>query len=123
MPAKMYLINPELVRHSRHHTAYVGDGAISDNPQERRPIYKVTFIDGVARNVEGHIAQRLMDMGIAAESPAFTAGGNRLDDYYAGHNDVPIIGQQQPAAPMSPPPYEPPPVINGNPDQGGPDEV
>jgi len=88
----MYLTNPELVRASRHHTAYVGDGAITEDPRHPNRIYKVKFIDGVAYDVDSKVAQRLMDSGIASESPVFAPGGGRLDAYYGGV-DVPIIGQ------------------------------
>jgi len=60
----VYLKNPALAKKSRYHNAYDGDGAIHGNPAGG-VIYKLTFINGVARNVEDSIYQRFHALGIA----------------------------------------------------------
>lgn len=60
----VYLKSPELARQSRRHTAYAGDGAIHGNPAGGH-VYKLTFVNGVARDVEDTVYQRFRDAGIA----------------------------------------------------------
>ena len=62
MPKKLYLQDKDLIRHSRHHTAYVGDGAVAEGGATK--VYSTTFINGVARNVDEQMAQRLKDVGV-----------------------------------------------------------
>jgi hypothetical protein len=63
MPKKLYLQPKELVRHSRYHTTYVGDGAIKEDGATR--VYSTVFINGIARNVDESMARRLKDAGLA----------------------------------------------------------
>lgn len=66
MPKKLYLQPKELVRHSRHHTVYVGDGAIKEGGATK--VYSTVFVNGIARNVEESMALRLKDAGLAGTS-------------------------------------------------------
>lgn len=66
MPKKLYLQPRELVTHSRHHTAYVGDGAVKEGGATK--VYPTVFVNGVARDVPEQMAQRLIDAGIAGTS-------------------------------------------------------
>lgn len=63
MPKKVYLKPLDLVKKSKHHTAYTGDGAIGTegNPPK---IYKMEFWGGIARDVDESTYQRFKDVGI-----------------------------------------------------------
>jgi len=65
MPARVYLKPPELARKSAIHTAYVGDGA-TGTPEKPAILLSVEFTNGVAREVEESLFQRLADAGIAS---------------------------------------------------------
>lgn len=65
MPKRVYLQPKDLVPHSKHHTAYAGDGAVHEG--KGGPIYKLEFIDGVATNVDEGTYQRFKDLGVAGE--------------------------------------------------------
>lgn len=72
MPRICYLQPKDLVRHSRHHTAYAGDGAVhvpgGPPPQQ----FKLEFFNGIARDVPENIYQRFKDLGIAdVNKPSF----------------------------------------------------
>ena len=64
MPRRVFLKPTELVRTSRHHTAYVGapEEAIPGQPA---PLYRLEFDNGVARHVEESLYERFKDVGIA----------------------------------------------------------
>lgn len=64
MPKTVYLQPKHLVRHSRHHTAYAGDGATHKEGQPPA-LYRLEFINGVAKDVPEAIYQRFKDLGIA----------------------------------------------------------
>lgn len=63
MPAKVYL-QPEGLKQSGHHTAYVGDGRFV-KPGEQPQVYKLEFFNGIAHNVDDTLYQRFKDAGIA----------------------------------------------------------
>lgn len=65
MPDRVYLKDPKMFRHSKHHTHYSGTGPIQhkDNPGR---LYKTEFINGVARNVDDETFRRLKDEGVAS---------------------------------------------------------
>jgi hypothetical protein len=66
VPKRIYLQPIDLVKKSRHHTAYVGDGAIHENASGG-PLYKLEFVNGVAENVAESLYQRMKEAGIAGE--------------------------------------------------------
>lgn len=66
MPKKVFLQPKDLVKHSKFHTAYVGDGAIHEQAQGGK-LYKLEFHHGVAENVSESDYQRFKDAGIAGE--------------------------------------------------------
>ena len=67
MPKKVYLKPKELAKHSRHHTAYVGEGAVSGDGTPK-PLYKLEFWGGVAEKVDEGLFRRFEDAGIASTS-------------------------------------------------------
>ena len=75
MPARVYLQPSELARKSAHHTAYVGDGAITEGKPQ--PLYKLEFMQGVAKDVPDELYQRFKDAGIAGTSRPHL---DRVDD-------------------------------------------
>lgn len=64
MPKRVFLQPKDLVKHSRHHTAYSGSGAIHKEG-EVPTLYKLEFHNGVAKDVPEDIYQRFKDLGIA----------------------------------------------------------
>lgn len=64
MPRRVFLQPKDLVRHSRHHTAYAGNGPIL-REGEQPESYRLEFINGVAHDVPEAIYQRFKDLGIA----------------------------------------------------------
>lgn len=60
----VYLRDVELIKKSRHHTAYAGDGAVHGKPAGGL-VYKLTFVNGIARNVEDSVYRRFHDLGVA----------------------------------------------------------
>jgi hypothetical protein len=71
MPKICYLQPRDLVRHSRHHTAYASDKAIYA-PTEKPQLVSITFINGVARDIPEDIYRRFKDLGIAdTKRPSF----------------------------------------------------
>ena len=78
MPKIVFLQPKNLVRHSRHHTAYTGDGA-RVKEGEVPVIHKLEFFNGVARDVPEEIYQRFKDSGIAnVVRPTFDDDGDDL---------------------------------------------
>lgn len=65
MPKRVYLKPPELVKHSRHHTAYVGPDPTEIIPGQPTPLYRLEFVNGVAKDVDEQVYQRFKDVGIA----------------------------------------------------------
>ena len=63
MPKKVYLQPMELVKKSRHHTSYAGDGVVEGQPSV---LHKMEFVNGVARNVEEQMFRRFKDLGHCA---------------------------------------------------------
>jgi hypothetical protein len=61
MPRRLYLQDPDLVKHSRFHTAYVGDGPVGAD----RQTFSLQFRNGIAYDVPDQHAQRFIDAGIA----------------------------------------------------------
>jgi hypothetical protein len=70
MPDKLYLKPPELVKHSAHHTAYVGDdsGADKKTPGGDTTLHRLEFHNGVARNVPDELARRFEAVGVASRT-------------------------------------------------------
>lgn len=57
MPQKVFIQEKKLLKNSRHHTHYMGDGATSG-----KPLRSVTFVNGVATEVDENDYQRLKDL-------------------------------------------------------------
>lgn len=64
MPRRVFLKPTELVRNSRHHTAYTGAPGEAI-PGQPAPLYRLEFVNGVARNVDEQLYERFKDVGIA----------------------------------------------------------
>jgi hypothetical protein len=67
MPKKVFLQPRDLVRHSRHHTAYAGDGPVEEHGKTQ--IYRLEFVNGIAHDVEEGTYQRFKALGIADVKP------------------------------------------------------
>jgi len=68
MPKRVYLKDEELRKRSAYHTAYVGGPAEEQIPGMPSPLYRMTFVDGVARDVDETTFQRFADVGVATTS-------------------------------------------------------
>ena len=66
MPKRAYLQPAELVRKSRHHTSYAGDGAVTEGKPGQQ--YTMTFVNGVAREVDEQTFRRFKELGHCATS-------------------------------------------------------
>ena len=67
MPKRVYLQPKDIVRKSKFHTAYVGDGPIHPDGTGGQ-LYKLEFVDGVAMDVPEQLYQRFKDAGVAGAS-------------------------------------------------------
>lgn len=62
MPHTIYL-QPERFKNSKHHTAYIGNGAAREDGKTE--VTAVEFVNGVAKNVSDETFKHLKDLGIA----------------------------------------------------------
>jgi len=71
MPKRVYLQPREIAKKSAFHTAYVGDGAVSDDGQPLK-FYALTFVQGVAKNVDETMYARFKNAGVCdTNRPSF----------------------------------------------------
>lgn len=66
---KAYIQDKELLKRSKHHTVYVGTGAVSSDPRKPNEVYHLVFINGVAEKVDENTFQRFKDAGHCDDSP------------------------------------------------------
>ena len=64
MPARVYMKDEALRKHSAHHTAYVGAPAEEHIPGMPAPLHRLEFWHGVAREVDETTYKRFADVGV-----------------------------------------------------------
>jgi hypothetical protein len=77
MPKRVFLQPHDLVKKSRHHTSYAGDGAVNEG--RPGPLYKMEFFNGIARDVDEQTYKRFEDLGHCDTARPKLAGDD--DDY------------------------------------------